>query len=256
MPLRGIKTPVLILLLLLHGCAMTDVKNTKEFQIADVNLKLGIGYMEQDRLDDALRVLRKALAAKNDYADVHSVIAIVYERMFMPDEAEDHYRSAVSLQSDDGAVYNNYGGFLCRQKKYRDADYYFRKALSFPRYPTPELVYENAGLCAARIPDMPKAEEYFRKALDLNPSLSNSLLGMAKIMYEKKRYLSTRGYLQRFEEVTRHNSESLFLGIQAERKLGDESAEKRYAKLLRSDYPDSPEFKQWLNEASQGETTP
>lgn len=245
---------VMLVLMLLNACATTE--NSKAFRIADVNLKLGIGYFRQGRLDDSLKVLRKALDAKYDYADVHSVLAMVYEKMFMVDEAEDFYRSAIDLQSDKGGVYNNYGGFLCRQKKYADADYYFRKALQFPRYESPEQVYENAGLCQARVPDVKKAEQYFRKALDINPRLSRALLGMAKIMFEKKSFLSTRAYLQRYEQVSKHNSQSLLIGINVERNLGDSTAANRYAKQLRSEFPDSAEFKQWLNEASQGETTP
>jgi len=247
---------MLSLVLTLAACSVMDPKETKEFKIADVNLKLGMGYLEQNRLDDALRVLLKALRAKSDYGDVHTVLAVVYDRLYKYDEAEDHYTSAVSLQPEKVDVYNNYGGFLCRQGNFEDAEYYFKKALEFRRNDIREQVYENAGICAAQVPDLKKAEEYFRKALQINAELPKSLLGMANIMFSKQRYLSVRAYLQRFEAVSQPNPQSLLLGIQAERKLGDAKAEQRYASSLRAGFPKSREFNQWLNETSQGDTTP
>lgn len=241
-------------ILTLAACAVNT--DSRAYRIADVNLKLGIGYLEQNNLRDARRVLEKALESYYNHGEVHSVLAVVYEKLYMFDEAGSLYESAISLQSDNGAVYNNYGGFLCRQKKFKDADYYFRKAMKFRAYEALGQVYENAGICQSRINNSEQAEQYFREALKIHPKLAHSLLGMAKIMFGKKHYLSTRAYLQRYEEVSKHNSQSLFLGIQVERHLGDPVAENRYAKLLRSEFPDSQEYKQWLNASSQGDITP
>lgn len=241
----------LITVLLLSACASTmQDKEDKDFRIADTNLQLGVGYMRQGRYEDALEKLQKAVAAKSDYADVHSALAMVYEHMLEYDKADHHYREAIDLNSDDGANYNNYGVFLCRQGKFVQADKYFAKAIETPRYKTPERALENAGACAKRIPDLEKAENYLRKALSINPKLPLALSEMADLMFQKENYMSTRAYLQRFGEVSRsrYTPQSLWLGIQTERKLGDNEAEARYAKLLQSHYPDSLEFKRWLEE--------
>jgi type IV pilus assembly protein PilF len=235
--------------LLLNACASTGMnKEDKDFQIADTNLRLGIGYMRQGRYEDALEKLQKAEQAKHDYADVHSALAMVYERMLEYDKAGHHYRKAIDLKPEDGAHYNNYGVFLCRQGEYKKADKYFTKAIETPRYKTPERAMENAGACAKQIPDLEKAEQYLRNALSINPKLPLALSEMADLMYQKKNYMSTRAYLQRFGEVSRYTPQSLWLGIQTERKLGDGKAEARYAKLLKTQYPDSLEFKRWLEE--------
>ena len=116
------------------------------------------------------------------------------------------------------------------------------------RYKTPESALENAGVCAAQIPNAEKAEDYLRKALSINDKLPVALAEMADLMFKKQNYLSTRAYLQRFGEVSKPTARSLWLGIRTERKLGDKEAEARYAKLLQSQYPDSLEFKRWLKE--------
>jgi type IV pilus assembly protein PilF len=237
------------IVILLNACASTGTnKEDKDFQIADTNLRLGVGYMRQGRYEDALEKLQKAEQAKSDYADVHSALAMVYEHLLEYDQAGHHYRRAIDLKPEDGAHYNNYGVFLCRQGEYKKADKYFTKAIETPRYKTPERAMENAGACAKLIPDLEKAEKYLRNALSINSKLPLALSEMADLMYQKKNYMSTRAYLQRFGEVSRYTPQSLWLGIQTERKLGDDKAEARYAKLLKTQYPDSLEFKRWLEE--------
>ncbi len=64
---------------------------------------------------------------------------------------------------------------------------------------------------------------------------------MAELSFEAEQYLAARGYMQRYEQVSRHNSRSLWLGIRIERKLGDKDAVSSLAMLLKANYPDSPE---------------
>ena len=237
------------LLMFINGCAaLSGGEEDKDFKKADTNLRLGIGYMQQGKFEYALEALQKAVDAKPDYGDAHSALALVYEQLLEYDKADHHYREAIDINPEDGGYYNNYGVFLCHRGKYKEADKYFNKALETLRYKTPERALENAGACAAQIPDLEKAENYLRKALSINDKLPLALAEMADLMYQKQNYMSTRAYLQRFGEVSKHTPRSLWLGIRTERQLGDKEAEARYAKLLQSQYPDSLEFKRWLKE--------
>ena len=110
---------------------------------------------------------------------------------------------------------------------------------------------ENAGACAKQIPDLQLAETYLRQALKENPKLPTALLEMAEISFSKNKDLSVRAYLQRYEEVAQHTAQSLWLGIQSERRLGNQQAVSRYAKLLQTQFPDSSEFKRLLQENEQ-----
>ena len=57
---------------------------------------------------------------------------------------------------------------------------------------------------------------------------------------------SDLGYLQRYLEVGKHTSKSLWLGIRIERDLGDNNAASSYAMLLKAKYPDAPETRELL----------
>ena len=247
----------LVILIFLQGCsAIESIRESEErdHRIAKTHVDLGIGYLKQGKYDVALEKLKKAVEAEPSYAPGHSAIAIVYERLEEYELADEHYREAISLDSENGGLYNNYGVFLCGQKKYEKAEEYFLKAIATPRYPTPELAYENLGVCERKSPsyDIAKAEEYLKNALDKNPKLPNALLNMAFIRFEQGNYLSTRGFLQRYASVSRHTAESLWLGVQTERKLKNKEAMQEYAKQLQTDFPKSEQFKLLLN--SQGET--
>lgn len=245
----------LVTVLFLNGCATIIAEQEHDQKVAEVNTKLGMGYYQQGRLDEALKKLKKAIDAESDYAPAQSTIALVYDRMAMPDKAEQHYLKAIDLDPKNGSVYNNYGVFLCRVNRLKEADTYFMKAIQTPRYPTPERAYENAGACARRIPDLDKAEDYLRKALSRNSKLPVALYNMAEISFARERFLSTRAYLERYAEVAKPTPESLWLGVRAERKLGNKQGAQQYAKLLQTNYPDSLQFK-WLLDSEEGDHKP
>ena len=246
-----------IVLLLLQGCsAIESIKASeeKDHRIAKTHVDLGIGYLKQGKFDEALVKLKKAVDAEPSYAPGHSAIAIVYERLEKYELADEHYREAINLSPENGGLYNNYGVFLCGQKKFKKAEEFFLKAIATPRYPTPELAYENAGVCERKSPDsdIKKVEEYLQKALQRNPNLPLALLNMAFVRFDQENFLSARGFLQRYESVSRHTAESLWLGVLVERKLKNKDAVQDYAKQLQTDFPKSEQFKLLLN--SQGET--
>lgn len=220
--------------------------------LAETNVKLGIGYLQQGQRELALSKLQRALALDPNLPSAHNAIAIVYEQLGERGLADQHYQRAVSLGPQDSSAHNNYGAFLCRNNQLDKAEEQFLLALNNPLYKSPESAYENAGLCALRAPNLPKAEKYFRSALQINPKLSSSLYQMAWISFEKQEYLPARGYLQRYSEVAKQHAQSLWLGIKIERVLGDKNAVASYSLLLRSNFPDSDEAK--LLQESTGNT--
>ena len=106
-------------LLLLAGCASNpgNLPKTsatdKRDEAARVHVELGQRYLQQGKLDIALEKLQRALQFNPNYADAHTVIALLYERIGDPKSAEEHYRRAVELQPKAGAANNNYGQILC-----------------------------------------------------------------------------------------------------------------------------------------------
>ncbi|MEJ1437572.1 MAG: type IV pilus biogenesis/stability protein PilW [Candidatus Sedimenticola sp. (ex Thyasira tokunagai)] len=209
--------------------------------VGDVYVKLAVGYMREGRLDVALKKARRALQVEPGNVEGHNIIALLYDRLNEPGLAERHFKRGLKLQPRHPYMLNAYGTFLCRNGRYEEADMQFQQALKNPLYTTPEVAFTNAGICAGRKPDPVQAERYLRQALERNPRLPTALIQMARVSYNNGEYLSSRAYLQRYLESARHTAASLWLGIQAERKLGDRNAVSSYSLLLRNSFPDSQE---------------
>lgn len=229
----------------LGGCNQSNVRpGGDKASPAAANVELGVLYMREGKKVIAMEVLQKALAQDPDSADAHNAIAVLYESLGETDKADDHFKRALSLNSKDSQAHNNYGSFLCRNQRWDEAEEHYLAAAANPLYETPELSYTNAGSCAFHAKDVAKAEQYWRKALDVNAKFPPALLQMARLNVNQKNYMSARAYLQRLHEVAKPSPESLWLGIQTERVLGDKNAEASYSMLLKNGFPDSPQAKQ------------
>ena len=236
---------------LLLACAGAQQQQKKNHKIAESNVRLGVGYFQQGKVEAALEKIKKALKAEPDYPDAHSSIALVYQQLNEDEKAKEHYETALELQPKNGIIHNNYATLLCKMGKPLLAEPHFLQAINSRGYRTTALALENLGSCFMQIPDIDKAEKYLRQALQLNPKLPGALLQMARVALERKRYMSGRAYLQRYQEVAKMNPQSLMLGIQVENNLGDKKSAIDYERQLRRNFPDSNETKK-LMEAEYG----
>lgn len=237
---------------ILAGCSGTQVREGVDTQkAAEANASLGLRYLQNGNYELALKKLKKALEFDRSYSPTHHYLAELYRRLNKNEEADKYFRDAIYYSDEDSALHNNYGAFLCSWDRYDDGEEQFLKVLENPVYPHQELVYENLGLCIERKPDIERAEVYLRSALRLNPRLPQTLLAMARINFVKGDYLRTRAYLQRHLELTRHTTESLWLGIRAERLLGDNNAVASYGMQLKANFPNAPETKLYLESGAE-----
>ena len=243
-----------IVVLLLSACASVEEQENPRINnqiAAQANTQLGIMHMRDGNYEVARLKLEKALKLQPDRPDTHEAIAILFAQVGETGLAEKHYRKSLRLNPEYARGHNNYGQFLCTQGQYQKAEKEFLLAANNPFYDFPSLPLTNAGLCAKRIPDMVKAEEYFRLALEKDPAFAPALLQMGLISYSRGNYMSVRGYMQRLEEVTKHSPESLWLAIRTEYALNDHQAWGNYAVLLKNNFPESDEAKslqEWENE--------
>jgi len=206
---------------------------------AEVHTELGQRYMQNGDLKGAMEKLQKALQFDPKYVPAQTVIAVLYERINDPANAELHYRKAVEYDPKKGSVNNNLAVFLCKQHRPAEAKAFFDRALADPFYETPDLALTNAGTCQLQSQDYESAEGYFRKALERNPNNADALYQMAHVLYLKNDAFRARAFLQRYEAVGAPSPDSLKLGHDIELRLGNGEGAQDYAKRLREKFPDS-----------------
>ena len=238
----------LVILLLLSACTGPTRTKEQDEKSAVAYTKLGVGYLRQGNRIAAMENLQKAIEINPEDAAAQHSIALAYQQYGRLELADKHYLLALDLDGEDGLIHNNYGGFLCQEKRYSESVKYFDNAVNDIKYETPSRALENAGLCALGIPDNKMAETYFRRAIRINQQLPVSLLEMAKLSFQNKKYLSVRAFIQRYGMVAEHTPESLWLAIRAERKLKDKTAATKFSLRLEHGFPGSEEA-QLLNES-------
>tara|TARA_R110001606_G_scaffold361754_7_gene515343 strand:+ start:261342 stop:262115 length:774 start_codon:yes stop_codon:yes gene_type:complete len=238
---------IVLLVAVLAGCASTGRTHTPteyaapDAKAAEINMQLGLNYMQRGDYKVALDKLQRSLQQNPNLPDTHNTIGVLYQRLGEIDKAEHHFKEAVERAPDYSEAQNNYGVFLCQQKRYKEAEQRFLEAIKNPLYTNADQAFENAGICVGLIPDTTLAEQYFRKALQINPKLSKSLLQMAELSYLNIEYDNARSYLERYQAVSQWTPQALLLAIKLANKAGDQDAIASYGLILRARFPDSDE---------------
>ncbi len=242
----------LLIASVLAACtSMPAQEPSKARRMAETNVQLGLAYLQQGDLETALMKLQRALEQDPKLSSAHHSIAILYQRMGNDSLAEEHYKTALRLEPDAARAHNNYGQFLCLKRRYTEAEEHFTRAAGNPLYNSVAGALTNAGVCANRVPDVAKAERFFRQALEHDRDYAPALLQMARLTFNAGNYMSARAYLERYQNVATHNAESLWLGVRIEDALGDKDASSSYALLLKNTFADTRQakaLKEWENE--------
>ncbi len=242
---------IIITVISLWLVACTGVNGTRpttpiapDPKAAEINVRLGLNYLQRGNYAIALEKLEKALQQNPNLPSAHNTIALLYQHLGEMDKAEYHFKQSVQRDPTYSSAHNNYGVFLCGQEQYDKAELHFLAALKNPLYQNKAQALENAGMCANRIPDQTLAESYFLKALQLEPQLSKSLLQMAKLRFLNVDYENAYSYIQRYKAVATWGASALFTAIQIANKLNDQNSVASYSLLLRANFPDSDEAQQ------------
>lgn len=212
---------------------------------AKLHTELASLYYSNGNLGVALEELRAATKADGNYAPAYGMYGLVYMQTKEHTRAEESFERALRLSPNDADINHNYGWFLCQTGREPDSIKYFLQAIRNPLYPTPWRSYSAAGVCTLRSDAAGKqkdAETYFERALRLDPDEPTSLLNLAQIRYRQGNVGDARKMVARHNKLVTPSSESLWLALRIERKLGERVAEQAYANQLRRRFPESREY--------------
>jgi len=209
---------------------------------AKSHTELAAAYYQRANLGVALDELRIATAADPSYAPAHSLLGLVYMDLKEQSLAAQSFERALSLAPNDGDINHNYGVFLCQTKREPDSIKYFMQAVKNPLYATPSRSWSAAGVCTLRTDRPKEAEQYFERALRLQPDEPAALLNLGEIRYKQGKMNEARLLVARFNKLDQGSAESLWLALRIERKTGQKVAEQSFANQLRRRFPGSPEY--------------
>jgi type IV pilus assembly protein PilF len=209
---------------------------------ARAHVELGSSYYSIGNFGVALGEFQEALKADPKYVPAHNALGLVYMELKEDDKARASFERALKIDPTDPDTNNNFGLFLCNRGRERDAERYFLAAVRNPLYSTPEDSYVNAGLCARRAGDEPRAQDYFERALQLRPYDLRATSALAQMYFQRRDYARAKTYFARYvQRAPALDARTLWLGVRLEHQLGDRTASRSYGAQLKTRYPDSEE---------------
>ena len=133
---------------------------------------LGIAFLQEDDLDDAIDHFYNAIEIQPRFAVVHSNLGIALRRKGLLDEALKHSTRAVQIDPGLAKAHNNLGIVVFQKGRVNEALQHFRKALEIkPDYATS---FYNLGVVLEDLKRLEEAIESFRQALNLDPHHSQA----------------------------------------------------------------------------------
>ena len=238
-------------LLVLAGCASEPTNPDSNMIVGEVgdprnraraHTELAAAYFSRGNMTVALEELRIATAADPSYAAAHGMFGMVYMDLKETAKADDSFQRAIRLSPNDPDIVHNYGWFLCQNAREKESIPFFLQAIRNPLYSAPGRSYTAAGVCSMRMKNVKDAEEFFGRALRLEPDEPSALLQLGEIRYRQGNLEDARKLVSRHLKLASPSPESLWLAVRIERKSGARTAEQGYANQLRRRFPGSPEY--------------
>ncbi|OAI13224.1 type IV pilus biogenesis/stability protein PilW [Methylomonas lenta] len=221
------------------ACGLMPANSMSNSEEAKLNLQMGVRYLDMGMLEVAQEKLDTAYNLEPRNPEILNALGVFYERIKEYEKAEEFYQSAINKDNTSYYIKNNYGRFLCERGQYEKGMLLMQESLDDPMNNRTWLELSNIGICYIQQNDAVQGEEYFRRALQINPAYAPALLEMLKISYNKQQYMSARAFLERYQAAAKHTPESLWLGFQTERALGNRSAAENYKEQLMTAFPTS-----------------
>jgi type IV pilus assembly protein PilF len=161
---------VLLSCFIFSGCGSPESSRFNP-EAAKYNTQLGLAYLQQGDINRAKsKFLLAVQQAPNDPLVLDSM-GYFLDSTNQSVEAEVYYLKAIAAApKNDGAVQNNYGDYLCRHQRHQEAIQHFLAAAKNINYLNTAAAYENAGICALKIPNQELAKKYLQQARAIDPS--------------------------------------------------------------------------------------
>ncbi len=168
---------IAVLLLSLAACA-----GNKELrkQKAEAARKVGEAYLLQENYRAALKELLKAEKLYPKDHILQNDLGIVYRKKGKVDLAIKHFKKAVKLNSKYAPAFNNLGTAYYDRGDWDAAIACFKKVSEDLLYATPHFAYYNLGRVYHMKKEYSRAEEYFLKALDVEPRFIEPLVELGR----------------------------------------------------------------------------
>ena len=186
-----------------------DVKPPEER--AQIHAQLAGNYLQRGQLEVAIQEIEQALELDKTNKSANYIMGLVQVRLKKPDQAERYFKKAIALPDPLPNAQHDYANILCKKEEYKQAEDLYRELLNNPLYQAKARLLMNVGACFYKQEKYDEAENALKQSLRMNPNNALGLYEMARISHIKGKALETRGWYQRFFQISKGNAEILYI---------------------------------------------
>ena len=209
---------------------------------ARVRLELAAAYFGRGQMETALDQVKLALLVEPNLGEAHNLRGLIYASLGDDRLAEESFRRALQINPRDTDTMQNFGWYLCRQKRYPEANQQFNQALAVPQYRDGARTLLTQGVCHAYAGNLPDAERTLTRAHEADPGNPAAAVNLSEVLYRQGELERARGFIRRVNVQTEvASAQTLWLAARIERRLGNAEALEDLGKQLRSRFPASRE---------------
>jgi len=259
-PRRGLSLlwggALVMLLGLMGGCVTEQSGGTQMSSDPDAALDKRVAlarqYIGVGDWENAKRNLELAQEVDPNNAEVFEAFALVYQSTGEFEMAENQFRAALKAEPTLSRARNNYAAFLYSQGRYIEAEREFNRVTEDTLYSGRPMAFVNLGLCRLQLEDDAGAGAAFTRALSMDRRNPVALLEMGFLRLEAGDTNEAARYHGTYRTVSPQQSpRGLLLGLEIADKTGDQDALGSYELALRNLYPDSAEYRVWMERQSR-----
>jgi len=162
---------------------------------------VGFLRMQQGKNAEAEAQFEKAL--KLDPRDLEARLNLTYLALRQHDynRAIKRAKEVLALDKDNPWAHNNLGKAYYGLHFYTSAEKAFKKALSQPRYDSPELAYLNLGFVYRRRRKHDLAAAAYRQAVEIRPDFAYAHNSLAQVLYHQEKFKESWKHVHRAQQL-------------------------------------------------------
>jgi type IV pilus assembly protein PilF len=209
---------------------------------ARVRMELASAYFGRGQMNTALDEVKLAIQADPTLGAAYNLRGLIYASMGDGKMAEESFHRALQINPQDADVMQNYGWYLCQQKKYPEANTLFRQALAVPQYANTPRTLLTQGVCQARAGQWTEAEQSLQRSFELDSANPATAVNLTEVLLRRGDYERARFYIRRVNgQPDVANAQTLWLAARIEHRLGNRQGEQEFGSQLRNRFPTSRE---------------
>jgi protein O-mannosyl-transferase len=166
---------------------------TSDNSIAHDNL--GVIFVKQGKMDEAIAQFQKALVITPGNADAHDNLGVVYAKQGRMEEAIAQFQKALVIIPDNADAYDNLGVIFAKQGKMDEAIQYYQKALTInPGFADAEFSLGSAFLQQGQVEE---AITEFQKAVAIKPNFAEAQYNLGNAFLQQGKTEEAFGQFQK-----------------------------------------------------------